>query len=189
MSDLLRLYGPAEVGKDGYPPEWHATIKHLIREQSGNRCVRCGHPYRSGKHGNGEWSPCDEQCDHRGPWRIPDYYASHTEQRHIGDAFGIEMERGRSEPLVEAQWRILTVHHLDGDKANCRWWNLASLCQRCHLHIQGKVQMMRVYPFEHSDWFKLYAAGWYAHAYLNEDLDREQTEARLHELLELERQA
>ena len=35
----------------------------------------------------------------------------------------------------------LTVHHLTGDKANMRWWNLAPLCQRCHLHIQGKVVM------------------------------------------------
>lgn len=33
----------------------------------------------------------------------------------------------------------LTVHHLDGDKWNLEWWNLAALCQRCHLRIQAKV--------------------------------------------------
>lgn len=33
---------------------------------------------------------------------------------------------------------VLTVHHLDGDKSNCRWWNMAALCQRCHLRIQGR---------------------------------------------------
>jgi 5-methylcytosine-specific restriction endonuclease McrA len=31
----------------------------------------------------------------------------------------------------------LTVHHLDGDKANCAPWNLVALCQRCHLSIQA----------------------------------------------------
>jgi len=35
--------------------------------------------------------------------------------------------------------RTLTVHHLDGDKSNCRDWNLAALCQKCHLAIQAKV--------------------------------------------------
>lgn len=89
---------------------------------------------------------------------------------------------------VEARWRILTVHHLNGVKADCRWWNLASLCQRCHLTIQGRVQLHRVWPWEHSDWFKPYAAGWYAHAYLGEDLDRKQTLARLGQLLALEQQ-
>lgn len=57
---------------------------------------------------------------------------------------------------------VLTVHHLDGDKSNCRWWNLAALCQRCHLHIQGRVIMDRVWMFEHSAWFKPYVAGYYA---------------------------
>ena len=30
----------------------------------------------------------------------------------------------------------LTVHHLDGNRENNEPWNLAALCQRCHLHIQ-----------------------------------------------------
>jgi len=30
----------------------------------------------------------------------------------------------------------LTVHHLDGNRENNALWNLAALCQRCHLHIQ-----------------------------------------------------
>lgn len=59
--------------------------------------------------------------------------------------------------------RILTTHHLDGDKANCRWWNTAALCQVCHLQIQGKVRMERRWFLPHSDWFKTYAAGYYAH--------------------------
>ena len=56
----------------------------------------------------------------------------------------------------------LTVHHLDIDPSNCEWWNLAALCQRCHLHIQGKVVMERVWMLPHSDWFKPYVAGYHA---------------------------
>jgi hypothetical protein len=33
--------------------------------------------------------------------------------------------------------RILTVHHLDGNPANCDWRNLLTCCQVCHLHIQA----------------------------------------------------
>lgn len=56
----------------------------------------------------------------------------------------------------------LTVHHLDLSPANCRWWNLAALCQRCHLQIQAKVVMERTWMLEHSAWFKPYVAGYYA---------------------------
>ena len=87
---------------------------------------------------------------------------------------------------VEARWRILTVHHLTGVKSDLRWWNLAALCQRCHLQVQGKVRMERVYPWEHSAWFRPYVAGYYAWTYLGEDLSRRETLARLDELLALE---
>lgn len=157
---LMRLYDEAELGRDGYPGEWHYTIKHEVRRLAGNRCVRCGHPYVKG---SGEWSACDDGCSHGGPDRM------------TGDL-----------SVREAQWRILTVHHLDGNKANCRWWNLAALCQRCHLTIQGRVRMERVYPWPHSDWFKPYVAGFYAFSYLGEDLDRASVDARLDELLSLE---
>ncbi len=55
----------------------------------------------------------------------------------------------------------LTVHHLDGNKANSEHWNLACLCQRCHLVIQGKVFLPQFYLFEHSDWFKPHIVGYY----------------------------
>ena len=55
-------------GPDGYPPEWHATIKHAVREAAGNRCVRCGHPYTKG---DGEWSLCGgSECTHGAPYRL-----------------------------------------------------------------------------------------------------------------------
>src|SRR4051794_10918510 len=122
----MRLFAPTDCGTDGYPPEWHASIKHAVREAAGNRCVRCLHPYAKGA---GEWSPCDDQCRHAGPRRSRCEYDEHAIGRLVW----------------EARWRILTVHHLNGDKFDCRWWNLVALCQRCHLQIQGKVQMARVW--------------------------------------------
>jgi len=188
----FRVYMPEECGEDGYPFEWHASLKDAVREAAGNRCVRCGHPYRKGEHpmerdADGvlvSWSPCDERCTHAGPVRgvfadgrrTPswDHPATLNDPALVG---------------VEARARILTVHHLNGVKADCRWWNLASLCQRCHLTIQGRVVMARVWPWEHSEWFRPYVAGYYASVYLGEDLTREETLARLDELLALERAA
>ena len=37
----------------------------------------------------------------------------------------------------------LTVHHIDGDKANIKPTNLIALCQRCHLRAQGKQIQFR----------------------------------------------
>lgn len=57
----------------------------------------------------------------------------------------------------------LTVHHLDMKPSNNRWWNILAICQRCHLNIQSRVILERPWLFEHSDWFKPYVAGYYAH--------------------------
>lgn len=188
----FRLYEPHELGKDGYPPEWHRLssdapsfgIKDAVRAEAGYRCVRCKHPYREG----GEWSECDERCLHRAPYR---YEWNGIWESVFSDDVNTagQVKNLIGSRVIQAQWRVLTVHHLDGNKANCRWWNLAALCQRCHLQIQGKVKMERVWPWEHTDWFKPYVAGYYAFVYLHEDLDRAQTEARLDKLLALERQA
>ena len=156
---VYRRYEPGELGRDGYPAVWHKLVKHQVREQAGHRCVRCQHPYATG---DGEWSACDERCTHDGPIRL--------------------LPSG----ISEARWRILTVHHLTGEKADLRWWNLAPLCQRCHLQIQGRVHMERVYPWPHSEWFKPYVAGYYAWVYLGEDLDPYEVAARQDELLALE---
>jgi hypothetical protein len=78
---------------------------------------------------------------------------------------------------------VLTVHHADGDKGNSRWFNLLALCQRCHLHIQGKVKMRQTYLYPHSEWFRPYVAAYYAHTLLGEDLSRAEVEARMDELL------
>jgi transcription elongation factor Elf1 len=88
-----------------------------------------------------------------------------------------------------ASGHVLTVHHMDGDKGNCVWWNLLALCQRCHLRFQGRVNPWTTYFLEHSDWFKVYAAGFYAFKYESRQIDRAEAAARLDELLAKERVA
>lgn len=191
MSDLLRVYEPDECGADGYPRVWHKgepAVKDLVREQAGHRCVRCRHPFVVGET-PGEWSPCDERCEHFGPIRCVGGPAAWMGEDRVLDTPELDRTAGwhiAHGNQFQAHWRVLTVHHLTGVKADLRWWNLAALCQRCHLEIQGRVRMEQVYPHEHSEWFKPYAAGYYAATYLSEDLTREETEERLDELLVLE---
>ena len=164
-------------------------LRLSVRAEAGHRCIRCGHPFESGKHGKGEWSPCDEQCTHDGPIRIVRHDGG-IEVPVLGrDFIACEMIKRFTGSTVEAQWRILTVHHLDGQKDNDAWWNTLALCQRCHLQIQTKVDPNIPFIFEHSPWFQPYAAGFYAKKYLGLDLTREQVMARLDELLSLERMA
>ena len=54
---------------------------------------------------------------------------------------------------------MLTVHHLDNDKSNTEAWNLAALCQRCHLQIQHRVDMFQEYMFEHTPWMQPHVEG------------------------------
>lgn len=166
-----------------YSADWDA-IGDRVRAEAGHRCIRCGHPYEVGKHGKGQWSPCDQRCTHSGPFGA----------RWLGEWFPVDDNGGepagvvlkRVHPLY-AEWRILTVHHFDGNKANNAWWNLLALCQRCHLQIQSRVNPEQPYMFEHSAWLRPYVAGFYAKKYQNRDLTREQVAAELETLLALER--
>ena len=103
--------------------------------------------------------PCDERCD---------------PARHTGG-------------LNDGKQRVLTVHHLNNDKSDIRWWNLLPLCQVCHLQIQAKVIVDRPYRmFEHSGWFKIYVAGFYAWKYLGREITRQEARFYMDELLALE---
>lgn len=79
----------------------------------------------------------------------------------------------------------LTVHHLDGDKANSQWWNLLPLCQRCHLTIQGRVIPERPWLFEHTAWMRSYVAGFYAWFYGGVAITREEAESHIDRYLAL----
>lgn len=202
--ELFRVYQAA--GQDGYPPEWHRLPEHLrlpglgvigikdiVRQEAGDRCIRCGHPYLKGTAPiertvvDGEevrtsWSPCDEHCRHLGPMRVWTTEGWVDFEPSTADACGPAVYAvGRA----EAAWRILTVHHLSGVKLDCRWHNLVALCQKCHLNVQRRVVMQRSWPWPHSPWFQPYAAAFYASKYLGEELTREQTMKRIDELLAL----
>lgn len=158
-----------------------------VREEAGYRCIRCGHPFENGKHGKGEWSPCDEKCTHGAPIRFrTNSFPLDWSYSPTVFAFTIAefLKDGRGE--IEAQWRILTVHHLDGDKANDQWWNTLSLCQRCHLQVQTRVDPEIPYFLEHSDWFKPYVAGFYAWKYEGRQITREEAQSEMPQLLAYE---
>lgn len=171
-----------------YPADWK-SISDATWQAAGHRCIRCGHPYRKGEHGKGEWTPCDNHCRHGKPVGL-----------EFDDGEIVEVENALTVPaLIEggmfakpryrvvARWRIGTVHHFTGDKADCGWANLLALCQRCHLTVQSRVNPNQPYMFEHSEWIRPYVAAFYAKKYLGLTLSREEVTARIDELLALER--
>lgn len=110
------------------------------------------------------WSTCGPTCLHAGPVRTTSTTVLGDHEEYHGDTQRDVLRNNFHDdvtwdhlidPPLSLEPQLLTVHHLDGDKANLAWWNLTALCQVCHLEIQAKVVMERVYPFEHSDWFKL----------------------------------
>lgn len=62
-------------------------------------------------------------------------------------------------PHDPASGYMLGVHHMDGDKSNCAGWNLAALCQRCHLRIQARVDLRQPILIAPSVWSMPYIAG------------------------------
>lgn len=136
-----------------YPDDWQ-EIAIRVKSEARWRCVRCGHPDPPNYPRRGKY-PCQDFC------------------RHPGADPGEKPEKQR----------VLTVHHLDGDKSNVRWWNLAALCQVCHLAIQGKVAMEQTYSEPHSDWFLPYVAGYYVETIEGLEVPRSFVEARLAECL------
>jgi len=178
MSNRLHIQGE-------YPSDWD-EIGDRVRAEAGHRCIRCHHRFKTGEHGKGQWTPCDDLCTHRGPLGFLREDGSVRAIEAHAEARIIFCSTVNQNPLV-AEWRILTVHHLDGDKSNCVWWNCLPLCQRCHLTIQTRVIPEIPYFLEHSDWFKPYVAGFYAKKYEGKLITREEATARMDELLAYER--
>ena len=85
----------------------------------------------------------------------------------IKDAAGWKCERC-GHPHDPKTGYTLTVAHMIPDKANVEDWNLAALCQRCHLHCQHKIDFLQGYMFEHSEW-----VAWRWKAFI-ESIDTEQ---------------
>ena len=119
-----------------YPTEWPEIAK-AVKDLAGWRCRRCLHPHETPSN----LVDCDRYCDpiwHPETWEL------------------IPLRRQR----------ILTVHHLDGRKLNMAHWNLAALCQVCHLFIQGITQHRMDIFYERKDfmatelWLRPYKDGW-----------------------------
>lgn len=90
-----------------------------------------------------------------------EYPANWREIAHSAKkAAGWRCERCRH-PNDPSHGYTLTVHHLVPDKGLCENWNLAVLCQRCHLSVQNRVDMFQELlpgaPI--SDWFVPHLAG------------------------------
>ena len=105
------------------------SLKARVRLEAGHRCLRCQHPYMP--KGDAKmlglepswrpdgWSACDLRCDHLGPKRVVDVdgvlkFSNPTP----GRAWHRHILIGDSGRRVESEWRVLTVHHADGDKGN-----------------------------------------------------------------------
>lgn len=132
----------------GTYPPDWTEIAARVKREAGNRCIRCGHPSGDKMFSWPDWPMQLMPCTE---------HCTHPQNGKL---------------------RVLTVHHLDGDKANCRWWNLLPLCQVCHLTIQAKVIPERPYLWEHSRWFVPYVCGFYAWYYGQEEITRAEAEAR-----------
>lgn len=145
-----------------YPADWPA-IAAQVKADAGHRCIRCGHPDGDRIVSMVEW------------------YAGEGDDRRRQ----LVQCTADCTHLRDGKLRALTVHHLDGDKSNSRWWNLLALCQACHLSVQARVIPERPWLFAHTPWFRPYVAGFYAWYYGGLELSRAEVEARLDELLAL----
>lgn len=131
-----------------YPTNW-PDVALVVKRSAGWRCVRCQHRFHDMEKRDLD---CDPICLSTG--RCRHRIIVHREGAHN-----------------------FTVHHLDGNKSNVVWWNLLALCNSCHLTIQAKLIPERPYLWEHSEWFKIYAAGFYASFYGKIEITRAQAAA------------
>lgn len=91
--------------------------------------------------------------------KYPDNWKQLAERRKKAEGYKCERCGRRHEPKAGY---CLTVHHLDGNKQNNADWNLAVLCQRCHLYMQGTVIMEQMlFDFvKVSKWFAPHLEGY-----------------------------
>ena len=89
-------------------------------------------------------------------WKLAHFFSDHRrpDQR---DSYPPYWDRLASSIKMMADWKCevcrhphepeegycLTVHHLVAVKSMCYRWNLAALCQRCHLKLEGRLSLER----------------------------------------------
>lgn len=104
-----------------YHPKW-SLISRLVRfYRAKNKCEFCQVPNHS-----------YVVRDKHGRWR-------YRLTRHFIDSLILELWRpSEIAREYDCTYIVLTVAHLDQDKTNNRFNNLAALCQRCHLKHDQK---------------------------------------------------
>lgn len=109
----------------------------------------------------------------KGYGQYPDGWAEFA--RKLKEAAGWKCIRCGHEHDPKAGY-CLTVHHVTMNKAEPfeNWWAFLVLCQRCHLRIQAKVIMERVWFLPHSEWFKPYVGAYLAKKHLGLELSRQE---------------
>jgi len=112
---------PADMST--YAPYWHKLSRHIRHVRAGDCCEWCG--VKNGR--NIIRSGID-----------PEHYVYYDPLADCVYTYPngdwIRMSELPSEFDGEPIRIILTVAHLDHDKTNNRFSNLAALCQRCHLN-------------------------------------------------------
>lgn len=112
-----------------YHPKW-SLISRLIRfSRAKNKCEWCGAPNYSVRRLNKESAeleyPCGTLYLDKGAL---EGFGCHHDALIISNFFN-----GMDDGLGKWVIVVLTVAHIDHDKTNNRFDNLAALCQRCHL--------------------------------------------------------
>lgn len=114
-----------------YHPEWKTRIRPDILDRDGHCCKFCKVPNKI------------LVC--RGQWNGGDVWQNDDGQIHdaktgeyLGDAYVGDVWNGKERRLTKI---VLTIAHIDHDKNNNEYENLAALCQKCHLGIDLKHHM------------------------------------------------
>lgn len=157
-----------------------SALHDAVKAAAGNRCVRCNHPSGDRMHKTEDVNFVIE---------LEAIHGSAAHVKEIPEGWRVMVfercDDRCTHPKLPPKMRVLTVHHLDGNKSNNLWWNLLALCQVCHLNIQGKVIPSVPYLWKHSAWFVPYVCGFYAHYYGRFEISRWEADAEPDKWLKL----
>jgi len=117
-----------------YHPEWKTRIRPDILERDNYCCKFCGVP-------NKIWI-CRGTWGDTPVWQNDDgqmfnaINGEYVGSAYVGDVW--HSDNPKKQILTKV---VLTISHLDHDKTNNNYDNLAALCQKCHLGIDLKHHM------------------------------------------------
>lgn len=103
-----------------YHPKWHLISKLIRFKRAGNKCENCGISNSAliNRYKDGSYS-----------------LASDNQVQELHDLVkGCGLKWHQARKKLGLTLVVLTVAHVDHDKSNNRFWNLAAWCQRCHLN-------------------------------------------------------